>query len=79
MSGDIPSDFAAGLVGGTGTVPSGDIGDHDTLSQLAHGPAHGIADTGQANPVATLLSGAMLLAGSGNARANAASPRLRTR
>jgi 3-isopropylmalate dehydrogenase len=61
MFGDILSDLAAGLVGGMGMAPSGDIGDHHAVFQPAHGTAPDIAGKGIANPVAAILSAAMLL------------------
>jgi 3-isopropylmalate dehydrogenase len=61
MFGDILSDLAAGLVGGMGMAPSGDIGDRHALFQPAHGSAPDIAGQGKANPTATFLSAAMLL------------------
>ena len=59
--GDILSDLAAGLVGGMGMAPSGDIGDRHALFQPAHGTAPDIAGKGLANPTAMLLSAAMML------------------
>jgi len=61
MFGDILSDLSAGLVGGMGMAPSGDIGDKHALFQPAHGSAPDIAGTGRANPTAMLLSAAMML------------------
>lgn len=61
MYGDILSDLSAGLVGGMGMAPSGDIGDRHALFQPAHGSAPDIAGQGKANPTAMLLSAAMLL------------------
>ncbi|MDH5535974.1 MAG: isocitrate/isopropylmalate dehydrogenase family protein [Betaproteobacteria bacterium] len=61
MFGDILSDLAAGLIGGMGMAPSGDIGDRHALFQPAHGSAPDIAGTGKANPTAALLSSAMML------------------
>jgi 3-isopropylmalate dehydrogenase len=61
MFGDILSDLAAGLVGGMGMAPSADIGDSCAVFQPAHGSAPGIAGRGLANPVATILSVAMML------------------
>jgi 3-isopropylmalate dehydrogenase len=61
MFGDILSDLAAGLIGGMGMAPSGDIGDHHALFQPAHGSAPDISGTGRANPIAMLLSTAMML------------------
>ncbi|UOM36833.1 isocitrate/isopropylmalate dehydrogenase family protein [Acuticoccus sp. I52.16.1] len=61
MFGDILSDLAAGLVGGMGYAPSADIGDERAVFQPAHGSAPDIAGTGKANPVAAILSAAMML------------------
>jgi 3-isopropylmalate dehydrogenase len=61
MFGDILSDLAAGLVGGMGMAPSGDIGTDCAVFQPSHGTAPDIAGQGKANPVATILSAAMLL------------------
>ena len=60
MFGDILSDLSAGLVGGMGMAPSGDIGDRHALFQPAHGSAPDIAGQGKANPTATLLSVVMM-------------------
>jgi 3-isopropylmalate dehydrogenase len=59
--GDILSDLAAGLVGGMGLAPSGDIGDRYAVFQPSHGSAPDIAGKGIANPLATILSLAMML------------------
>ncbi len=61
MFGDILSDLAAGLVGGMGMAPSGDIGDRYAVFQPSHGSAPDIAGRGIANPIATILSVAMML------------------
>ena len=61
MYGDILSDLAAGLVGGMGMAPSADVGDDYAIFQPAHGSAPDIAGQGIANPVATILSAAMML------------------
>ena len=61
MFGDILSDLAAGLVGGMGMAPSGDIGDDAAVFQPSHGSAPDIAGKGIANPVAMILSAAMML------------------
>jgi len=76
MFGDILSDLAAGLVGGMGMAPSGDIGDECAVFQPSHGTAPDIAGQGKANPVATILSAAMLLQWLDHAEANAAGERL---
>jgi 3-isopropylmalate dehydrogenase len=59
--GDILSDLGAGLIGGMGMAPSGDIGDRHALFQPSHGSAPDIAGQGKANPTAMLLSAAMML------------------
>jgi 3-isopropylmalate dehydrogenase len=61
LFGDILSDLAAGLVGGMGMAPSGDIGEGHAVFQPSHGSAPDIAGQGTANPVATVLSVAMML------------------
>jgi len=61
MYGDILSDLIAGLVGGMGMAPSGDIGDRHGLFQPAHGSAPDIMGQGKANPTAMILSAAMML------------------
>ena len=61
MFGDILSDLSAGLVGGMGMAPSGDIGEHAAVFQPAHGSAPDIVGKGIANPVAMILSTAMML------------------
>ncbi|MEO8849402.1 MAG: isocitrate/isopropylmalate dehydrogenase family protein [Casimicrobiaceae bacterium] len=61
MFGDILSDLTAGLIGGMGMAPSGDIGDTHALFQPCHGSAPDIAGLGKANPTATILSAAMML------------------
>ena len=61
MYGDILSDLAAGLVGGMGMAPSGDIGEEAAVFQPSHGTAPDIAGKGVANPVATILSAGMML------------------
>jgi 3-isopropylmalate dehydrogenase len=61
MFGDILSDLGAGLIGGMGMAPSGDVGDRHALFQPAHGSAPDIAGTGKANPTAMFLSAVMML------------------
>jgi len=61
MFGDILSDLAAGLVGGMGMAPSGDIGDTAAVFQPSHGSAPDIAGKSIANPIAMHLSTAMML------------------
>jgi 3-isopropylmalate dehydrogenase len=61
LLGDILSDLAAGLVGGMGMAPSADVGERHAVFQPAHGTAPDIAGRGIANPVAAILSAAMML------------------
>jgi 3-isopropylmalate dehydrogenase len=61
MFGDILSDLAAGLVGGMGLAPSADLGERCGVFQPSHGTAPDIAGRGIANPVAMILSAAMML------------------
>lgn len=59
--GDIISDLGGALAGGLGVAPSGNIGDEHAVFEPVHGSAPDIAGTGQANPIAALLSTAMML------------------
>jgi isocitrate dehydrogenase (NAD+) len=61
LYGDIVSDLAAGLVGGLGVVPSGNIGDKCALFEAVHGTAPDIAGKNIANPTALLMSAIMML------------------
>lgn len=61
MFGDILSDEAAGLIGGLGLAPGINIGEDHAMAQAVHGSAPDIAGRGIANPVAEILSGALLL------------------
>lgn len=74
MFGDILSDLAAALVGGMGMAPSGDVGEKYAVFQPSHGSAPDIAGKGIANPIATILSAAMMLEwlGTESTRAGAA-------
>jgi isocitrate dehydrogenase (NAD+) len=55
------SDLAAGLVGGLGVVPSGNIGDNGALFEAVHGTAPDIEGKGLANPTALLMSSILML------------------
>jgi isocitrate dehydrogenase (NAD+) len=61
LYGDVMSDLAAGLVGGLGVVPSGNIGDNGALFEAVHGTAPDIAGKGLANPTALLMSSILML------------------
>ncbi len=71
LYGDILSDAAAALVGGLGLAPSANAGDNFTLVEPVHGSAPDIAGKGLANPCATILAAAQLLAALGEAGAAA--------
>ncbi len=61
MFGDILSDLMAGLVGGLGFAPAGNIGTEVAMFEAVHGSAPDIAGQGVANPTGLLLSACMLL------------------
>ena len=61
LYGDILSDMCAGLIGGLGLTPSGNIGDECSIFEAVHGSAPDIAGKGLANPTALLLSSMMML------------------
>ncbi len=61
LFGDILSDEAAGLVGGLGLAPSGNVGDAHALFEPVHGSAPDIAGRGIANPTGAILAAAMML------------------
>ena len=61
LFGDILSDLVAGLVGGLGMTPGGNIGADAAIFEAVHGSAPDIAGKGIANPIALLLAAAMML------------------
>jgi len=61
LFGDILSDEAAMLVGGLGVAYSGNIGEQAAVFEPVHGSAPNLVGTNKANPVATILSAAMML------------------
>lgn len=61
LYGDIVSDLCAGLVGGLGFAPSGNIGDEYRIYEAVHGSAPDIAGKNIANPSALLLAFALML------------------
>jgi isocitrate dehydrogenase (NAD+) len=69
LYGDVLSDLAAGLVGGLGVVPSGNLGHGVAIFEAVHGTAPDIAGKGLANPTAMLMSGIMMLDHLGEAEA----------
>jgi isocitrate dehydrogenase (NAD+) len=61
LYGDIISDLCAGLVGGLGLIAGANIGWEYAVFEPVHGSAPDIAGQQRANPVAMILSGALLL------------------
>ena len=61
LYGDILSDLCAGLVGGLGLAAGANLGWEYAIFEPVHGSAPDLAGRGLANPVAMILSGAMLL------------------
>lgn len=61
LYGDVLSDLTAGMIGGLGVAPSGNIGEHAAIFEPIHGSAPTHAGKNVANPSATILSGAMML------------------
>jgi isocitrate dehydrogenase (NAD+) len=65
LFGDILSDEVAGLVGGLGMAPGGNIGVDIAIFEAVHGSAPDIAGKGIANPLALILAAAMMLSHAG--------------
>lgn len=61
LYGDIISDLCAGLVGGLGVAPGANIGDGGALFEPTHGSAPKYKGMNKVNPVAILLSAALML------------------
>jgi isocitrate dehydrogenase (NAD+) len=61
LYGDILSDLCAGLVGGLGLVPGANLGWEYAVFEPVHGSAPDIAGRGVANPIAMILSSALML------------------
>jgi isocitrate dehydrogenase (NAD+) len=61
LYGDIVSELCAGLVGGVGVVPSANIGDKVAVFEPVHGSAPKYAGRNKVNPMAMMLSAAMML------------------
>jgi len=61
MFGDILTDEASMLTGSLGMLPSASIGGKVGMYEPSHGSAPDIAGQGKANPLATILSAAMML------------------
>lgn len=65
MFGDILSDLCAGMIGGLGLAAGANIGDDYVIYESVHGSADDIAGQNKANPVALILSAAMMLENTG--------------
>jgi isocitrate dehydrogenase (NAD+) len=61
LFGDILSDLASGLVGGLGVAPGANIGKDLAVFEPVHGSAPKYAGMNKVNPMATILSGALML------------------
>ncbi len=61
LYGDIVSDLCAGLIGGLGLAPGANIGERGATFEAVHGSAPDIAGKNIANPIALILSAALLL------------------
>ncbi|MDN5326534.1 MAG: isocitrate dehydrogenase [Moorella sp. (in: firmicutes)] len=61
LYGDILSDLCAGLVGGLGVAPGANIGEKVAVFEPIHGSAPKYAGQNKVNPLATILSGVMML------------------
>jgi isocitrate dehydrogenase (NAD+) len=61
LYGDILSDLCAGLVGGLGVVPGANLGRDMAIFEAVHGSAPDLTGKNMANPVAMILTGAMML------------------
>ena len=61
LYGDIVSDLCAGFIGGLGMAPGANIGEDAAVFEAVHGSAPDIAGKNLANPIALVMSGAMML------------------
>ena len=61
LYGDIVSDLGAGLIGGLGVAPGGNIGDTAAVFEPTHGSAPKYAGQNKVNPMAMMLSGVLML------------------
>lgn len=72
LYGDIVSDLCAGLVGGLGLVPSANLGERAAVFEPVHGSAPKYAGQNKVNPIAAILSGALMLRHLGEEKAGVA-------
>jgi isocitrate dehydrogenase (NAD+) len=61
LYGDIVSDLGAGMIGGLGMAPGGNIGDEYSVFEATHGSAPKYKGMNKVNPMALMLSGVMML------------------
>jgi isocitrate dehydrogenase (NAD+) len=61
LYGDIVSDLCAGLIGGLGLAPGMNVGEGCAVFEATHGTVSRYRGLNRANPMALMLSGAMLL------------------
>jgi isocitrate dehydrogenase (NAD+) len=61
LYGDIVSDLGAGMIGGLGLAPGGNIGDEYAVFEATHGSAPKYKGLNKVNPTALMLSGVMML------------------
>ncbi|MBI4506835.1 MAG: isocitrate/isopropylmalate dehydrogenase family protein, partial [Chloroflexi bacterium] len=61
LYGDILSDLCAGLVGGLGIAPGGNIGPECAVFEAVHGSAPKYAGLNKVNPMALMFSSIMML------------------
>jgi isocitrate dehydrogenase (NAD+) len=61
LYGDIISDLCAGLVGGLGVAPGANLGEDIAVFEPTHGSAPKYAGKNKVNPIATILSGMLML------------------
>jgi isocitrate dehydrogenase (NAD+) len=61
LYGDIVSDLCAGMIGGLGMAPGGNIGEECAVFEATHGSAPKYKGMNKVNPMALMLSGVMML------------------
>jgi isocitrate dehydrogenase (NAD+) len=61
LYGDIISDLCAGLIGGLGVAPGGNIGDRAAVFEATHGSAPKYRGKNKVNPMAMMFSGVLML------------------
>ncbi len=61
LYGDIVSDLGAGLIGGLGLAPGANLGTNGAVFEATHGSAPKYTGLNKVNPMAMMLSGALML------------------